>query len=109
MSMATHRRLMSNYLGRKLSSKELVHHINGDKKDNRIENLKIVSYKEHRKLHPNITCKRRDLPLVNTRICSRCRKLFEVPIRSYKQYCPDCASLIFKESGKKGGRPKKSK
>lgn len=36
-----HRRLMSDKMGRKLNSYENIHHINGDKKDNRLENLEI--------------------------------------------------------------------
>lgn len=46
-----HRYIMEQYLGRKLNKDEVVHHINGKKYDNRIENLQVMSRSEHIKVH----------------------------------------------------------
>jgi len=45
------RYIMEQHLGRKLTRKEHVHHINGDKLDNKVENLMVMSNSEHQKLH----------------------------------------------------------
>ena len=46
-----HRMVVSEQLGRWLSSDEVVHHINGDKADNRPENLGVMRRDEHNRLH----------------------------------------------------------
>ena len=46
-----HRHIMEKHLGRSLSRGECVHHIDGDKLNNRIENLSVMSRSEHASLH----------------------------------------------------------
>lgn len=46
-----HRRILQKFLGRKLKSNEIVHHIDNNPLNNSIKNLKIMSRSEHSKLH----------------------------------------------------------
>lgn len=68
-----HRYVMEMHLGRKLKPYEIVHHINEDKLDNRIENLKIVTFSTHQKEHAQKT---------DPKICPICGKEFFRPART---------------------------
>lgn len=46
-----HRHIMEQSIGRPLLPSEHVHHRNGDKEDNRLENLEIINAKDHGRLH----------------------------------------------------------
>lgn len=46
-----HRYIMEQHINRSLKKDKVVHHINGNPSDNRIENLEIMSRSEHTSLH----------------------------------------------------------
>lgn len=46
-----YRYIVEQYLNRYLTEQEEIHHINGNKCDDRLDNLQIISCSEHTKLH----------------------------------------------------------
>jgi hypothetical protein len=63
-----HRHLMELHLGRKLRPGEVVHHVNDDKTDNRLENLQLTTPSAHMK-HHNPHGPRRVQRTVPCRVC----------------------------------------
>lgn len=68
-----HRIIMENHLSRLLNSNEVVHHKNGNKKDNNISNLELMTHSEHSKMHASNG--RTMLKLK----CPECNKIFSKP------------------------------
>lgn len=48
-----HRHIVEQSLGRTLTAEEMVHHINGDRSDNRLENLQVTTWGAHTAAHHN--------------------------------------------------------
>ncbi len=46
-----HRLLMERSIGRQLGRHEVVHHIDGDKSNNRPDNLQVMTLSEHSRMH----------------------------------------------------------
>ena len=57
-SSAQYRKVAETMLGRKLRKGEVVHHINGDRTDNRPANLAVLPRAEHHRLHMYLACGR---------------------------------------------------
>lgn len=77
-----HRKVMEEYLGRKLAFNEHVHHINGDTRDNRIENLVVLSPQEHMIIH------KQKYPL--EKACVVCGQMF-IPNKTKRKRALTCS------------------
>lgn len=69
-----HRYVMSNHLGRWITTEEVVHHKDGNRANNKIENLELTNVRDHAILHAN----ERGWLRTTKKICMYCNKEFDV-------------------------------
>lgn len=96
-----HRLVLERLLGRYLHPDEAVHHINGDKLDNRPENLEIMSHSEHSKLHWSNPRGRAGAPKEGDP-CAHCTRVMSQQWDGKRGLCNSCylkAKRRWKKSG----------
>jgi transposase len=67
-----HRYILEQKIGKYLTSNEIAHHINGNKLDNRSENLEVIIKQKHDSYHSQLKGK-----ITIVLKCPECKKIFE--------------------------------
>lgn len=121
-----HRQIVESHLGRRLSSTEIIHHKNGDTKDNRIKNLEVLDRATHNRKHGRgrlLTCiqckketwwgpynlKKRNPNSLEYRCrnCSREATYFKKCFRCKSEFYGAMNSYLCKNCQSNGGRTKR--
>lgn len=98
-----HRIIMEKHIGRKLLPfpQEVIHHKDGNKLNNSIKNLQIISCSNHTILH----LKKSFITVENKRNCTKCLRTFTIDNFSkdntskamFKPYCKSCQNIMNKK------------
>lgn len=84
-----HRHIASLKRGRWLVPGEIVHHIDGDRKNNKVENLLITTDKRHGKIHRGEVAKH---------TCCQCRRVFRSSDMRRKYCSSSCSHLALRRA-----------
>lgn len=81
-----HRLVMEDLLGRKLRAGELVHHKDGNPRNNDPDNLQLVTYKEHYELHKTAIYNQLNTPEAKAKRTASMRRYYAThPSKSAKR------------------------
>jgi hypothetical protein len=87
-----YRLIMEKHINRLLKPYEQIHHINGNKLDDRFENLEILNKSDHQKLHGEWNKGK-----LNT-YCAKCQKQFHVrPCKLKQNKAIFCSRICYKK------------
>ena len=77
-----HRVVMENELGRLLDRDEIVHHIDGDKKNNELSNLQVMSSAKHSSYHSLERWEGNRAERIEL-VCPNCKRTFKIRLKQY--------------------------
>lgn len=94
-----HRHVLSLSIGRWIKTDEIAHHIDGDRSNNKAENLLLTNSSDHGKHHHPIESKEIR--------CVFCGNTFSV-LKSKKRFCSNKCFKDYRKINKKNKKPKKT-